>query len=122
MTPQRARGERGSATTMTMPFLGVLLLVATVLAFQGGVLVAQRRAQAAADLAALAGAAAAQRGDDPCTAAAALAARNAALLASCRRDGPGGREVVVSVERAGPSALGRSVTVDASARAGPSPP
>ena len=39
-----------------MPFVGVLVLMALALAFQGGLLVAQRRVQAAADLAALAGA------------------------------------------------------------------
>ena len=122
MTSSRPRDERGSATTMGMPFLGILVLATVLLSFQGGVVVAQRKVQAAADLAALAGASAAQRGTDACAAASEVAARNAARLSSCRLDGPGGREVLVSVERVGPSLLGRTVTVHGWARGGPDPP
>jgi secretion/DNA translocation related TadE-like protein len=104
---------------MAMPFLGILLLVTVLLSFQGGVLVAQRRAQAAADLAALAGASAARSGDDACATAAAVAASNAAELSGCRLGGPGAQEVLVTVTRDGPSVLGHEVTVHASARGGP---
>jgi secretion/DNA translocation related TadE-like protein len=106
---------------MAMPFLGILLLVTVLLSFQGGVLVDQRRAQAAADLAALAGASAARSGEDACATAAAVAARNAARLSHCRLGGPGAQEVLVTVTRDGPSVLGREVTVHASARGGPAP-
>ena len=115
------RDQRGAATVLVMPFVGVLALVTVVLAFQGGALVTQRRVQAAADLAALAGAAALQRGDDGCVAASAVAGRNGARLSDCQVSGTAGRDVVVTVERDGPAVLGRSVTVEASARAGPEP-
>ena len=122
MRPARwRRDQRGAATVLVMPFVGVLALVTVVLAFQGGVLVTQRRVQAAADLAALAGAAALQRGDDGCVAASAVAGRNGARLSDCQVSGTAGRDVVVTVERDGPAVLGRSVTVEASARAGPEP-
>ena len=122
MTRARARGERGSATTMATPFFGILLLAAVLLSFQGGVLVAQRKVQAAADLAALAGAAAAQGGEDGCAAAEAVAVRNDARLSACRLAGPGRQEVLVSVTRDGPALWGRDVRVHASARAGPARP
>ncbi len=118
---QWRRDQRGAATVLVMPFVGVLALVTVVLAFQGGVLVTQRRVQAAADLAALAGAAALQRGEDGCAAASAVAGRNGARLSGCEVSGTAGRDVVVTVERDGPAVLGRSVTVEASARAGPEP-
>jgi secretion/DNA translocation related TadE-like protein len=114
-------GERGTAAVLVLVCLGVLVMVALVLAFQGGVLVAQRRAQAAADLAALAGASALQRRDDGCAAATANAARNGARVSRCRIAGVSGQEVVVTVARAGPELLGRSLDVEASARAGPDP-
>ena len=123
-TARWRRDQEGAATVLVVPFVGVLALVTVLLAFQGGVLVAQRRVQAAADLAALAGAAALQRGEDGCAAASAVAGRNGALLSSCQVSGGAGRagrDVVVTVERDGPAVLGRSVTVEASARAGPEP-
>ncbi len=85
----RSRGERGAVTMLVIPMLGVLVLAALLLAFQGGVVISQRRAQAAADLAALAGAAALQQGHAACDSAADVAARNGARLRSCR---VGGRE------------------------------
>ena len=118
----RARGERGSATTMAAPFFGILLLAALLLSFQGGVLVAQRKVQAAADLAVLAGAAAAQRGEDGCAAAQAVAVRNDARLAACRLAGSADQEVLVSVTRDGPALWGRNVRVHATARGGPARP
>jgi secretion/DNA translocation related TadE-like protein len=121
MTARWRREQRGAATVLVLPFVGVLALVTVVLAFQGGVLVTQRRVQAAADLAALAGAAALQRGQDGCAAASAVAGRNGARLSDCQVSGVAGRDVVVTAERDGPAVLGRSVTVEASARAGPGP-
>ena len=115
---RRDDDERGTAVWV-VPFVGLLVIAALVLAFQGGVLVAQRRVQAAADLAALAGASALQRGDDGCAAATTFASRNGASLVECWVDG---REVVVSLSRDGPVALGRAVKVAASARAGPAQP
>jgi secretion/DNA translocation related TadE-like protein len=114
----RRRGELGSTVWVT-PFVGLLALAALVLAFQGGVLVAQRRVQSAADLAALAGASALQRGDDGCAAAGMVARRNGAALRHCAVDA---QELLVTVSRAGPRALGRAVEVRASARAGPAQP
>ncbi len=102
-----------------MPLLAVLVLVALLLAFQGGVVVAQRRVQAAADLAALAGAGALQQGRDGCAAAAVLAARNGARVRMCRISGTEGREVRLRLVREGPSLFGRAVDLEASARAGP---
>ena len=115
--PRRTRrpDERGSAVWV-VPFVGVLVLMALALAFQGGLLVAQRRVQAAADLAALAGAVALQRGHDGCDAARRMAARNGASLDRCRVDDRG---VLVTLARAGPVLWGRSVEVRAAARAGP---
>ena len=115
--PRRTRrpDERGSAVWL-VPFVGVLVLMALALAFQGGLLVAQRRVQAAADLAALAGAVALQRGHDGCDAASRMAARNGASLDRCRVDD---RDVLVTLARAGPVLWGRSVEVRAAARAGP---
>ena len=115
MTGRHVRGERGSAVWIT-PFVGLLLVAALILAFQGGVLVAQRRVQAAADLAALAGASALQRGDDGCATAGTIARRNGATL---RRCDVSDQELVVTLSRAGPRTLGRAVEVRASARAGP---
>ena len=121
MRARWCRDQRGAATVLVMPFVGVLALVTVVLAFQGGVLVTQRRVQAAADLAALAGAAALQRGEDGCAAASTVAGGNGARLTGCQVSGTAGRDVVVVVERPGPAVLGRSVKVEASARAGPAP-
>lgn len=122
MRRRAGHDERGAATVTMTPFLGILVLVAALLAFQGGIVVAQRKVQAAADLAALAAAAAGQRGQDACAAAQAFAAHNSARLTGCRLEGPGGAEALVTVARAGPTLLGREVTVRASARAGPAPP
>ena len=92
---------------------GVLMFVMLALAAAGGLVAAQRRAQAAADLTALGGAtdlAAA------CTAAAGVAAANAALLESCEVTGT---DVTVTVSVPGPRVPWRSVRVSAQARAGP---
>ncbi|QNN54672.1 Rv3654c family TadE-like protein [Nocardioides mesophilus] len=96
--------------------LGALLLVAVLLSVLGGLVVAQRRAQSAADLAALAGAVSVQRGQDACAAVAALVRRNDAELRSCT---VAGREVQVVVALTVEAPAGRRLRVDADARAGP---
>ena len=81
------RSQRGSATVMAVVLLVVLGLAGALAGGLGGLLVAKRRAGAAADLAALAGAAAVQRGDPGCPAAAAIAAGNHARLVACHGQG-----------------------------------
>lgn len=116
VTGRWSRTERGQGVVLALPLIGVLLTVTVMLAVLGSVVVAQRRAQSAADLAALAGAAAGQRGQDECAAAAGLARRNGAGLEACRVDGEAVTvHSVLEVTRL----LGRSVTVRAEARAGP---
>lgn len=113
---QSARGprrERGAATVLVVAMAGVLMFVMTGLSAAGGLVTAQRRAQAAADLAALAGASSL---DDPCAGARDNALANAAALESCRVDGD---EVTVEVSVAGPRVPWRDVRVTAEARAGP---
>ena len=117
MTPGRSRrSERGAATLLAVSFLGVLLLVGSALAVVGGLVVAHRTAQSAADLAALAGAAAIVDGVDPCPAAARLAADNGARLQRCTVVS---REVTVEVTVPGPRWLGQSHDLTAQGRAGP---
>ena len=108
--------ERGAATLLAVSFLGVLVLVGSALAVVGGMVVAHREAQSAADLAALAGASAVTDGEEPCPAAARLAADNDARLQECTVDGP---EVTVEVTVAGPRWLGQTHDLAARARAGP---
>ena len=107
------RPERGAATVLVVAMAGVLMFVMTGLAAAGGLVTAQRRAQAAADLAALAGA---SRLDDACGRAGEVAAANAAVLKACRLDGD---DVIVEVSVAGPRVPWRDVRVTAEARAGP---
>ncbi|WP_447644648.1 Rv3654c family TadE-like protein [Nocardioides zeae] len=119
MTSRRGRrsvpDQRGAATVTALALIGVIGMVATVLAVGAGLFVEHRRAQAAADLAALAGAGAVRDGD-PCAAAAATAGRNGAEVTSCEvldRD----VRVVVAVRRSYPG--GWDVVVEGAARAGP---
>jgi secretion/DNA translocation related TadE-like protein len=114
-----SRGERGAATVLALPLLGVLTVAAVLLAHLGGALVASRRVAAAADLAALAAAAALQRGGDACDAAARVVTLNRAQLAGCRVDG---EDVLVSARLDYRGVLGRTFRVAARARAGPAPP
>lgn len=115
MTARRGpRPEGGAATVLVVAMAGLLMFVMTALAAVGGLVTAQRRAQAAADLTALAGAAAVDAG--ACAAALRVAAANAAALDSCRTDGA---EVTVVVSVAGPAVPGRDLRVSAEARAGP---
>jgi secretion/DNA translocation related TadE-like protein len=104
--------EGGAATILVVAMAGVLMFVMVGLAAAGGLVVAERRAQAAADLAALGGA-----GDGVgCVAAARVAAANAAVLEACEVVG---RDVRVTVSVSGPRVPWRSVRVAAEARAGP---
>jgi secretion/DNA translocation related TadE-like protein len=109
----RACTDRGGATVLVVAMAGLLMFVMTGLAAAGGLVTAQRRAQAAADLAALAGA---STPDDACARAGEVAAANAAALEACRLDGD---EVTVEVSVAGPRVPWRDVRVTAEARAGP---
>lgn len=92
-TRLRRRDDEGAATVWAAGLLLLVTFVALALAGVGGVLVAHRQAQAAADLAALAGAGALQDGEDACSVATAIAARNGASLVECREEGI---EVVVT--------------------------
>lgn len=110
--------ERGAATLLTLTMAGVLLFVTSALGVVGGLVVTQRRSQAAADLAALAGAHGLQLGREACHVAADVAAANGGALVGC---GVTGREVVVRVRVRGPEAAGRAFDLTAQARAGPAP-
>lgn len=112
----RAGAERGSATVLAVPLLGLLTVLAVLLAFVGGAVTTRRKAAAAADLAALAGASALQQGGDACADAGTVARLNETRLASCEVDGAEVR-VVVRAETA--ALLGKVVTVTARSRAGP---
>ena len=79
------RPEDGGATVLVVAMAGLLMFVMTGLAAAGGLVTAQRRAQAAADLAALAGASAL---DDACARAGEVAAANAAALEAVGGDSP----------------------------------
>ncbi|MBM0123816.1 Rv3654c family TadE-like protein [Pimelobacter simplex] len=112
-----SRSERGAATVLAVTLAGVLLLVGAATGVVGAIVVAHRRAQAAADLAALAGAVAVgHSGRDPCAAAAGVAQANGAVLATCQVDGA---DVLVEVRVGGPRWLGQDQDLMAAARAGP---
>jgi len=103
-------------TVLILAMAGVLMFVLVGLSAVSGLVTAQRRAQAAADLAALAGATAAARGVDGCEAAGRISADNGATLETCSAMS---REVRVQVAVAGPAWSGRRARVWAEARAGP---
>ena len=113
-----SRGDdSGAATVVVVAMAGVLMFVMVGLGAAGGLVVAQRRAQAAADLSALAGA---TTTGDACVEAGRVAAANQAAVDGCRLDG----EVVsVVVSVPGPELPWASrwseVRVTAEARAGP---
>lgn len=100
--------EEGSGTVLALTIIAALLVVTVVIAGLIGVVSANRRASAAADLSALA-AADAYRGlteGDPCAVAADLAERHGAHLESCTfPDRPETVEVTVAVPVAGPMGL-----------------
>lgn len=111
------RDDSGAATVLVVAMAGVLMFVMVGLGAAGGLVVAQRRAQAAADLSALAGATATSAA---CVEAGRVAAANHAVVDLCRLDGEV-VSVVVSVH--GPDLPWASrwseVRVTAEARAGP---
>lgn len=111
------RDDSGAATVLVLAMAGVLMFVLVGLSAVSGLVTAQRRAQAAADLAALAGASAAARGVDGCVAAGRVSAANGATLEACSAVF---RELRVQVAVAGPQWSGRETRVWAEARAGPS--
>ncbi len=110
------RREEGAATVLVIAMAGMLMFVVVGLSIVSGLVTAQRRAQAAADLAALAGATTAATGGDPCAQAARIAAANGARLDTCAATQG---DVVVRVLVPGPTWSGRVVQVRAAARAGP---
>jgi secretion/DNA translocation related TadE-like protein len=99
-----------------LAMIGLVLTVALTCAAVGGLFVAHRQAQGAADLGSLAGATAAQRGQPACAAAARIARRNGAVLTRCAVQG---EVVTVRVVVASAPLLGRVRRTEASARAGP---
>lgn len=107
-SPADEHSEEGSGTVLALTIIAALLVVTVVIAGLIGVVSANRRASAAADLSALA-AADAYRGlteGDPCAVAADLAARHGAHLESCTfPDRPETVEVTVAVPVAGPMGI-----------------
>ena len=105
---ENQRPEEGSGTVLALTIIAALLVLTVVIAGLIGVVSANRRASAAADLSALA-AADAYRGlteGDPCAVAADLAARHGAHLESCTfPDRPETVEVTVAVPVAGPMGM-----------------
>ena len=100
--------EEGSGTVLALTIIAALLVMTVVIAGLIGVVSANRRASAAADLSALA-AADAYRGlteGDPCAVAADLAERHGAHLESCTfPNRPETVEVTVAVPVAGPMGM-----------------
>jgi secretion/DNA translocation related TadE-like protein len=109
--------DAGAATVVVVAMAGVLMFVMVGLGAAGGLVVAQRRAQAAADLSALA---AATVTSDACLEAGRVATANDAALEECRL---AGEEVGVVVSVPGPELPWASrwseLRVTAEARAGP---
>ena len=105
---ENQRPEEGSGTVLALTIIAALLVLTVVIAGLIGVVSANRRASAAADLSALA-AADAYRGlteGDPCAVAADLAKLHGAQLESCTfPDRPETVEVTVAVPVAGPMGM-----------------
>lgn len=118
----RRRRERGAGTVLVVALTGVLLLVGLAVAGASGLVVAHRRAHAAADLAALAAAVAVARADPgACASAARVATANAARLVRCvtAPDRSVRVEVVVDVELDLPVGGALRAALPGQARAGP---
>ena len=111
---QPPRDDDGAGTVLVIAMAGLLMFVLVGLAAVSGLVTAQRRAQAAADLAALAGASVGTGAE--CAEAARIAEANGAALIQCSVIS---REVRVEVKVPGPRWPGRRVQVSAEARAGP---
>jgi secretion/DNA translocation related TadE-like protein len=114
--PSRTAGQRGTTTVLATVLVGVLAVLAVLVALVGEAVTDQRRVESAADLAALAGAAAAQRGQDGCAAARVMVARNRARLAACSVLGS---TVTLQAARRTRPVLGLRFTLTSRARAGP---
>lgn len=112
----RSRDDNGAATVLVLAMAGVLMFVLVGLSAVTGLVTAQRRAQAAADLAALAGAGALPGGGDGCAVASRISLANGAALDACSVSA---QDVWVEVTVPGPQWPGRSLRVTAEARAGP---
>lgn len=111
----RRAGEDGVTVVIGAALSGLAVLVAVAVAAGIGVIVAQRRAQSAADLAALAGAAAWLRGEDGCAASERIAHAHRSRVTSCGIVADG-LALTAEVALGGPFA---GATVSARARAGP---
>lgn len=109
------RDQRGAAIVLVLGMVGILTSLALIAGGAVALVVAHRKAQAAADLAALAGATDLQAGRDACAGAGRIAEANGALVASCTTDGV---EVRVTVLMRTSPFLGRR-ELRALARAGP---
>ncbi len=105
------RGERGAASLLVLAVTGALMWLGVGLAVLCGLVLAQRQAQAAADLAALAGA-----GQRDCAAAEQVARANGADGVVCRLDGA---EAFVEVRVVAPAWLLGTRDLHGQARAGP---
>lgn len=116
MSAARRCDEAGAATLLVLAMAGVLLLVGSALGEVQAMVVAHRKAQAAADLAALAGASAVAHGRAACAAADAVAWLNGSRLVSCQE---AAGDVTVEVVVTGPHWLGQQGDLTAEARAGP---
>jgi len=99
---------------VALGFLGITAVLALVAVGVGGLVLAHRRAESAADLAALAAASGYQRGLSPCAEAHRVAAANDARVVGCSLDGP---VATVSVECT--VVIGHSFRMTGRARAGP---
>jgi len=116
MTRPHRRRDRGAVTVLAVAMLGILILIAAALAVGESMVVAHRRAQAAADLAAVAAAQAIQHARDPCSAASDVAAANGATMTGCA---VADDDVTISATVPGPRWLGAQGDFAARARAGP---
>lgn len=113
---RRCGSERGAATVQVLMIACLLVMIGCALGAVGGLVVAHRRAQAAADLAALAGARALMSGAEPCSEAARVARLNGATVRGCSMQAA---DVLVEVTVTGPQWWGRPAQLAARARAGP---
>jgi secretion/DNA translocation related TadE-like protein len=82
-----ARSELGSATTLMVGMMGVVVALSSAALVIAGYAVGYHRARAAADLSALSGAAAFQQGREPCAQAALTARQNGARVVRCNQVG-----------------------------------
>jgi secretion/DNA translocation related TadE-like protein len=111
--PLRPRGEQGSATVVAAGLAGAVVACCLVAAALAGLVSAQHRAAAAADLAALTGARTPEQG---CQVARRVAADNGAHVARCEVTGA---VVTLTVRLRVEAPLGLRPTIEAEARAGP---